>query len=68
MVWAAEVKREEWVRDEEGRVRVFCPGCGNEVCADHNEEAATFKVDCIQCGAVWEVDEAQADLYQPIWP
>lgn len=68
MVWAADIAREDWVRDEHGRVLIFCPGCGNEVYADHNEEAATFTADCIPCGAVWEIDEYEADLYQPIWP
>lgn len=66
MVWASEITKHEWVCEDDGRVLIFCPGCWDAQPAEYLSESKTFRLECLQCDAVYEIDEDKVDFYQPI--
>jgi len=62
-----EINRSEWVW-ENGKVLLFCPGCGSTVAAEYDAKAQRFTITCKDCDTVYDVTETNADLYAPSWP
>ena len=68
MFWKSDLTEKQWVRNEQGQVLLFCPGCHDEVYAEHMTDGFSFRLECDVCGAVYDIDEMNADFYQPTWP